>query len=113
MNLTTATLLQETSIGVDSNNNTVYGPNPVAVFGIFDPGSSSELVQGQDTVITQASFYLDASSPVPAPTDKLQIGDVVYEVDGTPEVYDNPFGVVWGFDGFTPGPVLRLQKVTG
>lgn len=102
-----ATLETRAITGQDSDGNDVWGQTTVAVTGSFAPAGSSELVQGQDTVLTNPTFYLSPGSPVPSATDRLMVRGATYEVDGEPEVYINPF------TGDQPGAVVRLSKVTG
>jgi hypothetical protein len=111
----TATLLIERVTGTDSDGNDVSTEVEVQVPGsVFAPTGSTELIQGQDTVIQNPTYYLgavdDAGQPVaPKATDKVRRpnGDV-YDIDGEPQVYPpNPFS------GDVVGPVLRLERVTG
>lgn len=102
-----ATIVTRTKSGTDSDGNPIWVDASTAVTGAFAPAGSTELVQGQDTVITNPTFYLSAGSPVPTATDQLTVRGVRYEIDGEPEVYMNPF------TGTRPGAVLRLNSVTG
>lgn len=102
-----ATLHTRSIASQDSDGNDVWSPSDVTVTGAFAPAGSTELVQGQDTVITNPTFYLSPGSPVPSATDQLTVRGAKYEIDGEPEVYANPF------TGNRPGAVLRLNKVTG
>lgn len=102
-----ATLIARGVTGQDSDGNDVYGTTETPVTGAFAPAGATELVQGQDTVIATPTFYLSPGSPIPAPTDRLTVRGVTYEIDGQPEVYLNPF------TGEQPGAVVRLERVTG
>lgn len=93
--------------GQDADGNDVYGETEIAAFGAFAPEGSTELIQGQETVLTHPTIYLNPESPVPSPTDKIRARGVLYDVDGDPQVFHNPF------TGDEPGPVLRLLRVTG
>ena len=102
----TATILTETKTGEDSDGNDIMAPTEVPVTGAFAPGGSTELIQGEDVVIANPTFYLDDGMPTPAPTDAMRIRGVVYQVDGEPQGFRNPF------TGETPGAVVRLESVT-
>jgi len=111
----TVTLLSRTITGQDSDGNDVYDTVETDVPGsVFAPFGSTELIQGQDTTITNPTVYLglvdSSGNPVnPEATDKVRRanGDL-YDVDGEPQVYPpNPF------TGTQVGPVLRLERVTG
>lgn len=103
----TATLITRTVVGLDSDNNDVYGDVPTPLPGcVFDPGGSTESVQGQDTVITRPRLFLPEGTVV-TPFDKIMVGGQPYTVNGAPKYYTNPF------TGTTPGPVLELERVTG
>ena len=103
----TLTILTRTVTGQDSDGNDVYDDVETTTKGAFAPAGSTELIQGQETVLTHDTVYLEVGAPVPSPTDKLRRGTTVYDIDGTPRTYQNPF------TGFVPGPVLSLLQVTG
>lgn len=103
----TATIVSRTVTGQDSYGNDVYSEVQTATSGAFAPEGSSELIQGQDTVITQPTFYLADGAPTPSATDRLIVRGVTFEVDGTPQRFHNPF------TGAEPGAVVRLEAVTG
>ena len=94
-------------VGQDGDGNDVYGDVPTATTGAFAPAGSTELVQGQQTVLTHDTIYLEDGAPVPSATDQITARGSRYDIDGTPDVLHNPF------TGYEPGPVLRLVKVTG
>jgi hypothetical protein len=93
----------------DSDGNDVYDPATVTVTGAFAPEGSTELIQGQDTVISNPTIYLSPDSPIPAATDKVrrELTGETFDIDGQPAVFVNPF------TGDQPGAVLRLERVTG
>lgn len=103
----TFTILTRAVTGQDGDGNDVYGPVETTVKGAFAPQGSTELIQGQETVLTHDTVYLETGTAVPKPTDQVRRGTTVYDIDGTPRTYQNPF------TGFVPGPVLSLLKVTG
>ena len=103
----TFTIITRTVTGQDNDGGDVYGPVEVPVKGAFAPQGSTELIQGQTMVLTHDTVYLEVGSPTPKPTDQIRRGTVVYDIDGTPRTYQNPF------TGFVPGPVLALLRVTG
>jgi hypothetical protein len=72
----------------------------------YDPGGSTELVQGQDIVVTQPTVYLPAGSTV-GPIDQVTVRGTRYEVDGSPNDWRNPF------TGVAVGVVVKLKAVTG
>lgn len=94
-------------VGQDAYGNDVYGDTDTVVEGCaFDPGSSLELVQGQDMVRTQPTVYAPSGTAVTA-VDALTVNGVRYEVDGSPNDYHSPF------TGWGAGVVIRLKGVTG
>jgi len=68
--------------------------------------SSSELIQGQDTVITRTVAVLPKGTDVSA-IDGIEWNGGSYKVDGDPAVFTSPF------TGLTPGVVVQLEKVGG
>lgn len=93
--------------GRDSDGNDIYGETQTATSGAFSPQGSTELIQGQATVLTHDTIYLDEGAPTPDPDDQVIARGLRYDIDGTPRVYRNPY------TGRTPGPVLQLLRVTG
>lgn len=92
--------------GRDSFGNDIYTDTVTTVQGAFDPGGSTEAVQGQDLVITQPTVYLPAGTQVAA-VDAVQVAGLMFEVDGSPNAPQNPF------TGWQPGVVVKLRGVTG
>lgn len=104
----TVTLRTRTRSGTDAYGNDTFTTADTAVDGCaFDPGSSSELVQGQDTTIRHPAVYLPVGVDAPAAIDEVIVAGVTYQVDGAPETYSNPF------TGTVFGTVVRLEGVTG
>lgn len=103
----TMAILTRSVTGQDGDGNDVYGTTEIPTTGVFAPQGSSELVQGQELVLTHPTVYLSSGVAVPSPTDKMRVHGVVYDVDGTPQVFLNPF------TGGAPGPVVKLVEVTG
>lgn len=93
--------------GRDADNNDVYGDVPTTTTGVFAPQGSTELIQGQNTVLEHDTIYLADGAPVPKPTDQVTVRGVLYDVDGEPQVFHNPF------TGYEPGAVVKLLKATG
>ena len=103
----TFTIVSRAVTGQDADGNDVYGDTETTTTGAFAPQGSTELIQGQDTVLTHPTIYLVAGASVPKPTDRIRARGVLYDIDGDPQVFHNPF------TGEEPGPVLRLLRVTG
>jgi hypothetical protein len=103
------TLLSRGVTGSDADGNDVYGTAETPATGAFAPEGSTELIQGQDTVISNLTIYLSPDSPVPVATDKVrrELTGETFDIDGQPAVFVNPF------TGDQPGAVLRLERVTG
>lgn len=102
-----ATIVSRSVTGQDSDGGDLYGTVSTVTSGIFAPEGSTELIQGQATVITNPTFYLASGAPVPKATDRIIVRGQTFDIDGEPRVYHNPF------TGAEPGPVLRLERVTG
>lgn len=103
----TFTILSRTVSGRDADGNDVYTSTETETRGAFAPSGSTELVQGQATVLTHDTLYLDSGQPVPGPHDQVRVHGTVRDVDGKPGVYVSPF------TGWSPGSVVRLLEVTG
>lgn len=102
----TVTLVKRVKSGTDGLGNDVFTTTTTDVPGAFNPGTSAELVQGQDVVTTQPTVYLPAGTDVVA-TDAVQVAGEQFEVDGSPNVWTNPF------TGWAPGVEVKLRRVTG
>jgi hypothetical protein len=100
------TLLTRTKGAPDALGNDTWTTTSTTVRGAFNPGSSSEAVQGQDLLTVQPSVYLPAGTVVGA-VDAVQVDGQTYEVDGSPNDWVNPF------TGWNPGIEVRLKRVTG
>ncbi|HET8589012.1 MAG TPA: hypothetical protein VFM01_05215 [Nakamurella sp.] len=100
------TLISRTVTGRDAYGNDVYSETRTTVTGGFAPGGSSELVQGQDIVITQPRVYLPPGTVVTS-VDAIEVAGVRYDVDGTPSVWVSPL------TGWDAGVVVQLLAVTG
>lgn len=93
--------------GIDADGNDVYTPTSATVTAqFFNPGTSSEILGNQDTVISQPELGLPPGTVV-GPIDAVTVGGVTYEVDGSPNSPTNPF------TGWAPGVVVKLKQVTG
>ncbi|MGH3437088.1 MAG: hypothetical protein ACRDRL_28990 [Sciscionella sp.] len=103
----TFTILTRTVSGQDADGNDVYTVVETATKGAFTPAGTTELIQGQSTVLTHDMLYLTAGQPVPSANDQVRARGVVRDVDGTPSTYASPF------TGWAPGAVVRLLEVSG
>ena len=99
-------ILTETVTGQSGDGNDITTPTEVTVYGAFAPAGSTELIQGQQVVITHDTIYLNDGQPTPKATDKMRARGEVYDIDAKPDEYQNPF------TGYKPGAVIRLLKVT-
>ena len=104
----TVTLVRRSITSRDADGNDRPGTTEVIVFGVgWDPGTSTELVQGQDQVVRQSRFFLPAGTVV-APLDAIRrASGLTYEVVGEPGDYSSPI------TGWTPGVVVNVKRVTG
>lgn len=103
----TAVLHQHNGSTRDGDGNDIPSFTDIPVDkGAFDPGGSTELVQGQDIVSAQPRWFPPAGVVV-APVDQVTIRGVRYEVDGQPADFLNPF------TGWHPGMVVNLKAVSG
>lgn len=103
----TITLHSRAVTGQDSRGNDVYGEADTDVADCwFDPGTSGELLQGQDLVTTQPRVGVPAGTPVTA-VDAVTVRGVRYDVAGTPDDWRSPY------TGWNPGIVIDLKAVTG
>lgn len=99
---------QRTVAGQDAYGNDTYTTVTVSVDAVFAPGGSTEVVNGQDLVVTQPTVYLPL--PAPAALDAVTVDGQDYEVDGQPETWPpSPFS---GWQPEYP-VVVRLRRVTG
>jgi hypothetical protein len=101
----TVTLGRRFLSGRDGDGNDVYARTDITVTGCgFNPGGSTEQVQGQDTVVTVPTLYMPTGTLVLA-TDTVTVRGQVYEVNGSPNDYSNPL------TGWSPGVVVQLRRV--
>lgn len=101
------TWIQRTKNGTDALGNDVWTTTETDVQAQwFDPGTSAELVQGQDLVTTRPSVGYPPGTAVRA-VDAVRVSGVTYEVDGSPNSYKN------AITGRDYGVVVRLRVVTG
>jgi urease alpha subunit len=104
----TVTLLTSTISGVDADGNDVFGSTPLTIEGCdFSPGTSTEILGSQDTVISQPTVWFPVGAAIPQAIDKVIVQGVTYDIDGGPNVTTNPW------TGWTPGPFVKLKAVTG
>lgn len=103
----TLTLLTRQLTGRDGDGNAVYQNVPTAVLNCpVWPRTSSELVQGQDTVIIGLTAILPPGTDASA-IDAVMVGADKYEIDGQPGAYVSPF------TNMNPGIEVQLTKVGG
>jgi hypothetical protein len=104
----TATLVARVKSGTDRLGQPTYTDEPTVVEGcVFAPAGSYERVQGQNVVTSTDTLYLPTGTAVPSVIDKVIVRGKTYEVDGAPQIFQNPF------TGTALGAVLRLKAVTG
>jgi hypothetical protein len=104
---TPITLINRSVTGVSPLGNDALGTAvTTVVLGGFAPGGSTELVQGQDQIITQPTVYLPAGTNVTA-IDRIVVAGQTFEVDGSPNPYCNPF------TGWRTPVEVKLKVVTG
>lgn len=85
----------------DDLGNVVYDETEATDDGwLFAPAGFTELVQSQDTVISNPSLYKLGATSTPSAVDAVIVDGVTYEVDGQPQLW--PLGVV-----------IRLENATG
>lgn len=104
------TLIIESVTGQDIYGNDVYGPTeiPLQTFDYaFDPGLSSEVLNGRDMVTTKPTLYLRNSTLTLDALDRVQVGSVIYDVDGQPQYINSPF------DPTRKHTVIKLTETTG
>jgi hypothetical protein len=100
----TVTFVKRSVTGTDDKGNDVYGETTVDVqFCAFDPGASTEVIQGTEQVIADVTVYAPPGTDVGA-YDAFIVGGQEYEVQGTPNAYQSPF------TGFS-GPVTIRGKI--
>lgn len=103
----TVTLHTRGVTGTDADGNDVYGDTPTTLTNVpVWPRSATELVQGQDTLITGLSALLPAGTSV-AGVDKVTVYGDDYDIDGEPGVFRSPF------TNLDPGVLVNLTRVTG
>jgi hypothetical protein len=102
----TVSVVTRTVNGRDSDGNTTYSETLTVVPGaIFNPGSSVELIQGQDILTIQPTVYLPDMNI--GYVDAIDIDGARYEVDGSPNNWTGPYtGRVWPVE-------VRLRRATG
>lgn len=101
----TVVLNRRTKTGVDSDGNDVYGITPTTLTKVpVWPRNASELVQGEDMLITGLSALLPPGTSVTG-IDSVTVYGKNYEVDGEPGHYRNPF------TNLDPGVLLNLTRI--
>jgi hypothetical protein len=103
----TVTVLRRAAAGPDADGNDAWTTVEQEVPGCAVwPRGSSELVQGQDTVIVGLQVLLPAGTQVSA-TDRLRVRGAVYEVEGESGAWAAPWG------GWPGGVEVALTRATG
>lgn len=104
----TVTILRAGPPTRDAHGNKVPGADvPTQVVGCAVwPRSSSENTNGRDQVIIGLSVVMPYGTDVTA-TDRIKVGDVIYDIDGEPGVHDSPL------TGSRMGVEVALTRVTG
>lgn len=104
----TVTLVTRTkAVDPDVDGNDVYTAVNSSIDGCaFDPGGSTEFVQGQDMVVSQPVLYTPSGTVVD-PYAQFIVNGATYEVDGSPNAYESPLS------GWQPGVAIKLKRVTG
>jgi len=102
----TVTLVRRTKGTPDSLGNDTWTEGATPVAAIYAPGSSSEQVQGRDSVTTTATVYVPATTDVRA-IDAVIVAGKRYEIDGDPTTWTSPL------TGWTPGIEVRLRRNAG
>lgn len=100
------TLVKRTKGAPDAFGNDTWTTTETTVKGACNPGASVELVQGQDLLTVQPSVYLPADVDVSA-VDAVTVAGLTYEVDGSPNLWVNPY------TGWRAGLEVKLRRVTG
>jgi hypothetical protein len=72
----------------------------------FDPGGTSEVLDGRMAVITRPTLYLPPGADVRA-SDRVVVRGRTYDVGGEPAVWTNPYSAT------TKGVVVPLGEVAG
>jgi hypothetical protein len=103
----TLTLIRRTPSGRDVYGNTVLTEQRVPLPGCASwPETETEITGGRDTSITTRAALLPPGTVI-TEVDALEIGGVVYEMDGDPEVAVSPL------TGTQGGVGVRVRRVTG
>lgn len=104
----TVTILRPGAPFRDAHGNEVPGaeaPTLVAGCAVW-ARSSSENTDARDQVFIGLSVVMPYGTDVRA-TDRVKVGDVIYEIDGEPGVHDSPL------TGSRMGVEVSLSRVTG
>lgn len=100
------TLVRRVKSGRDPFGNDVWSETRTDVRGVYSPGGSTEIVQGQDLVISQPTVALPPRVDLTA-VDAVEVNGDVYEVEGSPSAPQSPF------TSWQPGVIVKLRRVTG
>jgi hypothetical protein len=103
---TPITLVKRVKGVPDALGNDTWMTVQTAASGVFNPGGSAELVQGQDLLTVQPTVYLPPATDISAVDAVIVFGDT-YEVDGRPNRWQSPFSA------WSPGVEVKLKRVTG
>lgn len=100
------TVVKRVKSGTDSLGNDTWTEVRTDVRGVFNPGGSSESVQGQDILVVQPTVAFPPGTDVDA-IDAVEINGDRFEVDGSPN------NMVNVFTGWNPGIIVKLKRVAG
>jgi hypothetical protein len=104
----TVTLVRRSITSRDADGNDQPGTAEVTITGVgWDPGTSTEIIQGRDQVVQQARFFLPTGTVVDPLDGIRRASGQLYEVTGEPGDYSSPI------TGWTPGVTVNVKRVTG
>lgn len=100
----TETVTRLRAAGRDRNGDPTGDPSEVNIEGcVIWPTGSSEQTFQQDTVTSDYQVLMPPGTDV-LPTDQIRWDGVVYDVDGEPGRYRNPF------TGTDPGVLVTIRR---
>lgn len=62
------------------------------VLGFFDDGTSTEVTDGRDALVSNATFFLPPDDPITG-RDRIEIDGATYELNGAPSKPRTPRGM--------------------
>lgn len=103
---TVVTLVTRTKGAPNDFGNDTWTETGRVVLGAFAPGTSTEQVQGKDSLTVQPTLYLGPDVDV-SYLDAVIVDGLKYEVDASPNAYAH------ALTGWTPGIEVKLRRATG